>query len=761
MMVGPETTSIYFLKRILRWELLEKRRNNITSVSQRIGGVLPPSLLIVLNIFLFGPVIIYKGNMDEFAVSLASILSLYLLPALVLFTILTGIGLLLPSKLHRRYIATIFVIGVLIWLQGNILVWQYGLLDGRSINWSANTWRGWIDGTVWVLLLTIVCFFYKNIYKIAVRGSVVVICLQCFYLGYMIIQDSRVLKEKDKISLPAPPPKEIFQFSSGKNVIHVILDQFQSDIFKEIIDREPGYFEALKGFTFFKETTGSFPTTYMSIPAIFSGQNYKNDIPMSIFLQSILGGKTLPNSLHDAGYEVQLAHSLANYRGGSYSSYYHIPVPYGLTELEHEKATSALVLDLAFFRSAPHFLKRFIYNDQQWLIQRLLFGQLRGLQDRGSNLGMLRYFAHTSFLKDLVDNMSIGISRPVYKFVHLINSHGAFVVNEDCQYAGKALPTTRENVKNQQRCALDQVLGFLNKLKSIGIYDSSLIVIHADHGAGIKVKFSEARMKSKGLHIGQLESIVGSALPLMLIKPPFVEGQLKISNAQAMLTDIPATISSILDLNEDFPGQSIYNIDENMERERKFYHYSWRNENWKEDFVSRLNEFTIKGSVFNRTSWHHGLVYHQPNTFHPTEKIDFGSIDSSRFKHVGWGGNERSAAGNYKFNWALGSQAAIFLSLSKNRPTVLTANIRSYPVKKYQYITITVDGNAVGNWKLFTPWSLGKHSIIIPPDAIKGEVSTVDFTFSQHRIPKKDGDPRPLAVLFESITLNETKNTNQ
>jgi len=740
---------------------LEKRKNNIPSVSQKIGGVLPPSLLIVLNIFLFGPFIIYKGNMDEFAVSLASILSLYFLPALLLLAILAGIGLLVPSKLHRRYVSIIFVTGVLIWLQGNILVWQYGLLDGRSIDWSANTWRGWIDGTVWVLLLTIVCFFYKNIYKIAVRGSVVVICLQCFYLGYMIIQDPRVLKEKDKISLPAPPPKEIFQFSSRKNVIHVILDQFQSDIFKEIIDGEPGYYEALKGFTFFKETTGSFPTTFMSIPAIFSGQNYKNDIPMSVFVQSILGGKTLPNSLHNAGYEVQLAHSLGNYRGGSYSSYYHIPVPYGLTKLEHEKATSALVLDLAVFRSAPHFLKRFIYNDQQWLIQRLLFGQLRGLQDRVSNLGMLRYFAHTSFLKDLVDNMSTGISRPVYKFVHLINSHGAFVVNEDCQYAGKALPNTRENVKNQQRCALDQILGFFNKLKSIGIYDSSLIIVHADHGTGIKVKFSEARMKSKGLPIGQLESIVGSALPLMLIKPPFVDGQLKISNAQAMLTDIPVTISSILDLNEDFPGQYIYNINENMVRERKFYHYNWRHENWKEDFVDRLNEFTIKGSVFNRTSWHRSLVYHRSNSFHQIEKIDFGSIDLSRFKPVGWAGNERSVEGNYTFNWALGNQAFISLSLSKKGPTVLTANIRSDPVKKYQHITITVDGNEVGSWKLFAPWSLGKHSIIIPPDKNRADVSIIGFTFSQHRILKKGNDPRPLAVLFESITLSETISANQ
>ena len=39
---------------------------------------------------------------------------------------------------------------ILLWAQGNLMVWEYGLLDGRSIDWTKDTWRGWLDFSIWV-----------------------------------------------------------------------------------------------------------------------------------------------------------------------------------------------------------------------------------------------------------------------------------------------------------------------------------------------------------------------------------------------------------------------------------------------------------------------------------------------------------------------------------------------------------------------------------------------------------------------------------
>ena len=160
-----------------RRELLESNKKLTLSIAQKLIAVLPPAAFIVSLIFLFGPFNIYKGNISEFSVSLTSVLGFYLVPALVLLLVLSGIGLILPTNLHRRYVVVLFVIGILIWLQGNILVWKYGLLDGHVFDWTKDQWRGWADGAVWVALLTGGLLFYQRVYKIAA-----LCCASCCFL---------------------------------------------------------------------------------------------------------------------------------------------------------------------------------------------------------------------------------------------------------------------------------------------------------------------------------------------------------------------------------------------------------------------------------------------------------------------------------------------------------------------------------------------------------------------------------------------------
>lgn len=724
------------------------------STKSMLFSILSPAFLIVLNIFLFTPFTIYQSNISEFAVPLMSIIKFLFVPCIILIFIFIAVGLLLPKKLHTRFISLLFCLGILIWLQGNILVWKYGLFDGQGIDWTKNVWRGWLDGSLWIMLLIIVFLFHNQIYKISIFASIVLVSLQLLYLGFISLQKPEIWKGKEIISRHIPPPKEIFQFSSNKNVIHVILDALQSDIFQEIIDEETNhYYTALEGFTFFKETTGSFPTTKMSIPAILSGQNYKNDIPMPKFINNLYKGSVITNVLYDSGYEVDI---IANSKAGRYSNYYRIPTPYGVTNQQYEQANSALMLDLVLFRSVPHFLKKSIYNNQTWLIQRIFFTQLSALSHK--NYGAIfRYFAHETFLDDLIDNMTVKRNKPVYKFIHLMITHNPIIVDADCKYAGKVLRFTRQNTKILYKCNIDHLIEFLNKLKLMGIYDSSLIIVNADHGAGQMVKIRNMDNQFNVNLIGNKENfkkIVGSALPLMVIKPPYSEGPLKISSVQVMLTDIPDTISSILNLNEKFNGRSMFEISDDEVRERRFYYYKWRHKNWQDDYFNLLTEFIIKGSVFDSASWSLGLTYHAPGISYQTQRIDFGTEQASRFKRFGWSGNEISSKYGYTFNWALGSSASIFLSLRNNKPLLLTANIRSLPFKKPQRITIKLDGHEIGYWELSAPWNFAKHSIIIKPDKERASTSTVEFVFSQFRKP--DGGNRPLAVAFESIILSET-----
>lgn len=585
------------------------------------------SFLITVNLFLFLPFVIYQGNIDEFPVPFTSILSFFLTPAVGLSLVLMAIGLLLPKTLQRRYISVLFIVGVLILLQGNFLVWKYGLLDGQGIDWARSPWRGYVDGLLWGILLVLGYFFYRQIHRIIAPVTIVLIFLQLFFIGFSIAQKSETWKEKEKILCPLLPPEELFQFSSRQNVIHILMDAFQSDIFQEIIEQDPDfYYNALQGFTFFRETTGSFPTTKMSIPAIFGGRIYLNDVPMSRFLYAALKGQTISNALFDNGYDVDLALTFGGIgTPGKYSVRYVIPVPYSVTGGDYKQASSALMLDLVLFRCAPHFLKKYIYNNQAWLIQRLLFTQLGFLSNKKKKgVSTFRYFSHKAFLDDMIDNVSVNRDKPVYKFIHLCTTHTPIVVNNNCEFAGKALPNTRENKKIQCKCSLDHFIEFLNKLKAMNIYDFSLIILSADTGDGIEVNLKNRGYQIDGDEIDSMKdfaNIVGSALPLMAIKPPNEKGPLKISSAQTMLSDIPATVNAILNLNVGFSGQSAFGIHPDQLRERKFYYYKWRHENWQDDYFDRMDEFVIRGSVFDRTAWRKGLTFYPPKKSKKDNKL--------------------------------------------------------------------------------------------------------------------------------------------
>jgi hypothetical protein len=729
---------------------LDNLKNRWRLNKSELISVLAPGILISSIIFLFGPFVIYSGNVSEFRVSLIDILKYYAIPGFVLLAVFLSIGMALSKKYVKLYVSVIFAIGVLMWLQGNIFVWKYGLLDGHAFDWTKDQWRGWVDGSLWLLLLAFSSFFYKTVYRFAILGSIALICLQTMYLGFNSFQRSEIWKSG--VSQDYVTPKGIYEFSSKRNVIQFILDAFQSDIFQDIINEDLDYYnKALEGFTFFRETTGSFPTTYMSVPAILSGINYKNHIPMQDFVKLTLNGKTISNVLYDKGYEVDLVHGGGRrYFEGRFSNAFWPGRLYGKSKYQN-RDKAAFLMDLVLFRYVPHFLKPLIYNDQSWLIQRI----------SRWNYGSQLIFSHRAFLEDLIANMTPNRKNPVYKFIHIMTTHSPLVIDENCEYAGKVLPFTRKNLNIQQKCGLDDVIGFFEKLKFLGIYDSSLIVLQADHGAGVELamKGTNDELDSDGFISGDyLTRVAASALPLLAIKPPHSNGPLKISNAQAMLTDIPATINSILNLNERFPGMSVFDLDSEEVRDRKTYYYTWQKTNWQDNYFYRLDEYIINGSVFDRSSWRLGARYNTPeNNLYETEKIDFGSPGVERFFLNGWGGDESDSKVGLTFNWALRTPSSIVVSLPKNESVCLTANVRNF--LKSQTVSIIVDRKEIGTWELSPFWKWEKMNIAIPPDDKRPDVSVVEFVFSQHRKAKaNEKDKRPLAVLFESIRLSKTNN---
>ena len=746
--------SIFLLIGVNLQMFIKSLKNRVRIIKSKMLSVLAPTILFTSIIFLFGPFIIYSGNMSEFQVGLFDILKYYVIPSLFIAAILITIGGLLSKNFLSLFVSVILTTGVLLWIQGNFFVWKNGPIGITDIDWTKNAWHGWVNGILWITLLVFALKFHRIISKFAVLVSVVLISVQVAYLVVIGLKNPELLKGTQKSYLSISPPENIFRFSKKLNIIHIILDEFQSTVFKDIIDKDPEYYKnVLDGFTFFEKTTGSFPTTLMSIPAFMGETNYKNDVPIDNFIDTVYKGKTISNILAAHGYEVDIVTPVGWYCAGKYSSCYQIPVPYGVSKQKHDQANAVILLNLVLFRYAPDFLKRVVMNNQMQLHNIYLSNQ-----DRQHWEGA-RHYAHKMFLKDLIDKMSVMRNEPVYKLIHLTTTHWPAALNRDCQYTGKILPWTWDNIKVQTKCSFDDFLGLIDKIKHLGIYESSFIILHADHGywkipdSAKQIKLNNEKKHLDGYFLDDNEyfaQIVCSALPLLAIKRPYGEGPLVISEVEADITDLPATISSVLKLGEKFNGRSVFDIDRNLERKRSFFYYDKLNRPGDEYF-DRMDEFVIEGSVFDKNSWK--FIQHiLPPHNYETSKIDFGTTESSRFLRSGWSYNDVNSEGSLKYQWALGRSASIYISLDKNERVRLTSNIKNF--LKDQQITVKVDGKEVGNWSISSNWEWEKHSIIIHADKNRTNVSVVEFTFSQFK-PPTGKESRPLSVLFESITLQK------
>src|SRR4029453_19313629 len=81
-----------------------------------------------------------------------------------------------------------------------------------------------------------------------------------------------------------------------------------------------------------------------------------------------------------------------------------------------------------------------------------------------------------AFLEQFIGAMSVGRDRPVYKLLHVGVPHRPIVVDRDCRFRG-GTAMSREAYMEQSRCAVKLVAGLLDRARTLGIYDSSLIIV--------------------------------------------------------------------------------------------------------------------------------------------------------------------------------------------------------------------------------------------------------------------------------------------
>jgi len=315
----------------------------------------------------------------------------------------------------------------------------------------------------------------------------------------------------------------------------------------------------------------------------------------------------------------------------------------------------------------------------------------------------------------------------------------------------------------------------MEKLKKMGIYDSSCIILQADHGTGYPPKNMNDEPPPLKKTTDISPNIVGRALALLAIKPQSSRGRLKISNAQTAITDIPSTIMELTRLENPYKDRSIsiFNIHPGEKRERVFnIRYFKHNQDLERECRGERDSnstyyflFKVTGSLYDYKSWKlFGLNQSQTKKYQWGTEITFGLIGNSYpYEENGW------SQPNNKFTWTENRQATMTfpVSIPKDASNIVLvarfvrAHLFSGKLDSLK-VNILVNDIKVGSWEIKN--NDKEKTLKIPLELLKKDAQKMKITFDMPDVisPKQAGegnDPRLLGIAFMSIKFNSTSNS--
>jgi hypothetical protein len=586
--------------------------------------------LLSFTVLVLVPAHVYVANRSSVLVFLSELLALASAFAVIPTLLLSGLLLLLRPQ-HRIPITTlVFGVACLLWFHAYCLVWPYDAFDGESIPWAQYWHRALIDAGLWLLVLVPLLWFAHRLYPRLALLSVGLLIIQIASLG---ISEHRTRGQQINFSKQYYVDKApAFEFSHHRNVILVVLDEFQSDVFSRAILPKASYRQHFDGFTYFPDTVAGANYTEMALPAILTGRIYDNQLRREDYLRDAYLNHSVPAALKRSGWNVQLypwrgfANESIYYHESIASNFVRRPQPFAdlLSDI-------ARLMDLGLFRCSPQFAKSLVYNDSNWWLSRLAASDsLRSWISPPTPPGsgsQLNEHAAGNTLDHLLIQMTLGAQPPelafthregpdTFKLYHLAGLHVPVKLRRDLTMG--TFDYNRANFEEQGE-AYARIMGaFLAALRKAGAYDNSLIIILGDHGSGrrpdmhLNPGFTPRTAELDRTAVrNNFQRDKARGIPLLLIKGFGETGEIKISRAQASLVDIPSTILGAvgvrhtpvpaLDRQPEFTGMPLSNLAEGESRIRYYCATRWSGD--KSDHVNPITLYRIDGDSWLDDSW--------------------------------------------------------------------------------------------------------------------------------------------------------------
>lgn len=514
-----------------------------------------------LLIYIFIPGKIYVSNASEFHVKYADyVLTLIGGGMLVMSALSVGILVFLKGRLREIFLIMLFGFTVCCYLQQNFLNGKMQQLDGQSQAWSDG--KALVNAILWfvILLVFFILSFKKKTLKVIAVIATYISLVLIFTLTYLSVSTD-FSKEYNTATTV-----KMFELDDQNNTIVFVLDWFDEQILEQIVDEDEDFLDPLEGFTWYKNQTSRYSFTYMSIPYLLTGVEWKEGMIESDYVDYAYDNGRFISDISSAMYDIGIYSDsqmirdkndeIVNYSNGSVGRCKFWP-------------TIEMMSSCSKYETMP-----FVLKNNYWYST----SDVNEMRYDGDD-----YDGDNEWFYSTMKNRGIKVSSDnlngSFRFYHIWGVH-------DSNFTADMVngPT---DIKDCGRNVFRIVFEYIDMLKESGLYENATFIITADHGQNYLDDEDEEDRRKRNIR--------NTSNPILLVKKSgdyvgFGETEKAVSHENFF-----ATVLNSMNIQDSSFADSYFDVEDDEKRVRYMDYYRYNDVPHK--------RYKIEGIATDENSW--------------------------------------------------------------------------------------------------------------------------------------------------------------
>ena len=368
------------------------------------------------------------------------------------------------------------------------------------------------------------------------------------------------------------------ELSVDRNILVISFDQMQGSVVKGVLRRNPELAAKLEGFKFFPDAASVYPNTSYSISSVLLGRMPTG--PEEYF-DAVIPKQNIIRAAHDKGYAA------------------------GWTFAQRE-------CDICLPKIPPGFDRNRV-AEQAVQIYSLATQQAFGIgvrtvamlgrpfvpQTLGPTAAKASWKLDADAFLASVENAQLTSNKPVVQYRHYFATHQPILYDRSCRVRDELATVQGQDLSGAEgevTCVLTRFSQFVDKLKELGVYDKTMLILASDHGYEANINSQDGNpLVQEMLFPGSAtlgpENIkpAGAYNPSLFFKDFGAHGPMTEVDTPASLIDISATVcDAIGGCGFALEGQSLQH-EIPKDRVRRYWRYFGGRETRFADNEDRLH----------------------------------------------------------------------------------------------------------------------------------------------------------------------------